>query len=313
MLRPAGEGLLFQQFSALKEKLEAEGLFDEERKRPLPPFPKTIGIVTSPSAAALQDMLNTLRMRFPLAAVILSPASVQGVEAPPEIVRAIRRLERQGKADVILVARGGGSLEDLWAFNDEQVARAIAACSIPVISGVGHETDFTLADFAADYRAPTPTGAAVAATPDIREISLDLQAMGNALQSMIESRTASLQEQIQTRQMILQRYSPARKIYELEQQVDHLQSTLQRVIKYQQERRNVALEHFDRRLDAANPRNVLKRGYAILQDEENGDAIQSVKQVLPEQNLRITMLDGQVIAKSKKILPLQSMEGSSYE
>ena len=165
-IRPAGEGRLYQEFLRLKARLEAEGVFDEARKRPLPTFPRRIGLVTSPTGAALQDMLKTLTRRYPLAEVILSPTAVQGDTAPAEIVRALRRLCQQIPApDVLIVARGGGSLEDLWAFNDEEVVRAIAASPIPLVSGIGHETDFTLSDFAADRRAPTPTAAAEMAVP----------------------------------------------------------------------------------------------------------------------------------------------------
>ena len=164
-LHPLGEGALFQEFLRLKAALEAEGLFDAERKRTIPEFPRRIGIVTSPTGAALRDMLNTLRRRLPLAEVILAATPVQGDEAPGGIVSAIRALNRFGRPDVILLARGGGSIEDLWAFNDERVVRAIVESAAPLITGVGHETDFTLADFAADLRAPTPTAAAELATP----------------------------------------------------------------------------------------------------------------------------------------------------
>ena len=312
-IRPAGEGFLFQQFNQLKAQLEAEGVFAEERKRSIPTFPKTIGIVTSPSAAALQDMLNTLRQRFPLAEVILSPTSVQGVEAPPEIVQAIKRLEQRGKVDVILVARGGGSLEDLWAFNDERVARSIAACSIPIITGIGHETDFTLADFAADYRAPTPTGAAVAATPDVFEIGLDLQALQNALTSTLQNRVLFLREQLQTQKMILQRFSPQRRVYEWEQQLDQVSMTLQRVIKYQQATRHLGLQHLTEKLHTADPRNMLKRGFVMLHDELSGVALHSVQQVHADQSLRITMMDGIVLAKSEKIIHSANSEGVENE
>ena len=162
-IRPVGEGALYQEFMRLKAMLEAEGLFAPERKRPIPAFPHKIGIVTSATGAALRDMLNTLRRRLPFVEVILAPSPVQGVEAPPALVKAIQSLILQSP-DVILIARGGGSIEDLWAFNDERVVRAVAMSAVPIICGVGHETDFTLCDFAADLRAPTPTAAAELAT-----------------------------------------------------------------------------------------------------------------------------------------------------
>ncbi len=155
-MTPAGEGALFQEFLRLKAKLDAEGLFEDELKRQPPWLPKVIGIVTSPTGAALQDMLNTITRRYPVAEVVLSPTPVQGIDAPAGIVAALERLNRDVTPDVILIGRGGGSIEDLWAFNDEAVARAVAASEAPIISGVGHETDFTLTDFAADRRAPTP-------------------------------------------------------------------------------------------------------------------------------------------------------------
>jgi exodeoxyribonuclease VII large subunit len=183
LLRPAGEGALFQEFLRLKARLEAEGLFDPARKRPLPAWPATIGIVTSPTGAALRDMLDTTRRRFPLARVVLAPTPVQGDEAPAGIVSALERLNRLVGPALILLARGGGSIEDLWAFNDERVVRAVVASQAPVITGVGHETDFTLADFAADLRAPTPTAAAELATPDQAELRLDLAAARSRLES----------------------------------------------------------------------------------------------------------------------------------
>ncbi|MFW5714622.1 MAG: exodeoxyribonuclease VII large subunit, partial [Brevefilum sp.] len=158
-LQPAGEGALYQEFLRMKAKLEAEGLFDEARKRPIPEIPQVIGIITSPTGAALQDMLNTLRRRYPVAEVVLAPTAVQGIDAPPGIADALSRLNSETHPDVILLGRGGGSIEDLWAFNEEQVVRAVVTSQTPVISGVGHETDFTLTDFAADLRAPTPTAA----------------------------------------------------------------------------------------------------------------------------------------------------------
>src|SRR5712691_13374240 len=187
-----GDGALFLRFEQLKNRLQAEGLFDEERKRPLPSQPAVIGIVTSPQAAALRDMLRVLRNRYPLARVILSPAPVQGAEAPLAIANALDLLNEHGEAEVIIVGRGGGSIEELWAFNEEVVARAIARSRIPVISGVGHETDFTIADFVADHRASTPTAAAVAAVPDIEEWRIDLFERQQALNALMQDRLFEL-------------------------------------------------------------------------------------------------------------------------
>src|SRR5947208_12141088 len=185
-IEPIGDGALYLRFEQLKQRLAAEGLFDEERKRPLPAQPTIIGIVTSPQAAALRDMLRVLRTRYPLARVILSPTSVQGVEAPLAIANALDLLNQHGEAEVIIVGRGGGSIEELWAFNEEVVARAIARSRIPVISGVGHETDFTIADFVADYRASTPTAAAAVAVPDIEEWRSDVLEKQQTLTALME-------------------------------------------------------------------------------------------------------------------------------
>src|SRR5512134_3474560 len=194
-IRPVGEGALYQEFMRLKSMLEAEGLFDPGRKRPVPELPRKIGIVTSATGAALRDMLNTLRRRLPVVEVLLAPSAVQGVEAPPALVKAIQSLVMQSP-DVILMARGGGSIEDLWAFNDERVVRAVANSPVPIICGVGHETDFTLCDFAADLRAPTPTAAAELAT---QFTILDLTARVASLQSQIANYTLSLVNEQQSR------------------------------------------------------------------------------------------------------------------
>jgi exodeoxyribonuclease VII large subunit len=182
-MRRAGLGALFEAFQKLKEKLDQEGLFDPARKRPLPEQPACIGVVTSPRAAALRDVLTTLRRRWPLARVVLYPTLVQGAEAAGQIASAIALAGDRAECDVLLLVRGGGSIEDLWSFNDEIVARAIAACPVPVVSGVGHETDFTIADFAADVRAPTPTGAAQMATPDGEEWRRRVERLGWTLRS----------------------------------------------------------------------------------------------------------------------------------
>ncbi|OUM96862.1 MAG: exodeoxyribonuclease VII large subunit [Thermobacillus sp. ZCTH02-B1] len=195
-MQPDGIGSLYLAFEQLKRKLEAEGLFDPARKRPLPRYPRTIGVVTSPTGAAIRDILTTLGRRYPQARVVLVPVLVQGEGAAPSIVRAIELLNRIGEADVMIVGRGGGSIEELWAFNEEIVARAIAASRIPVISAVGHETDFTIADFAADLRAPTPTAAAELAVPHIMELKETLEhlkrSMRVALAAVVDSRRQRL-------------------------------------------------------------------------------------------------------------------------
>src|SRR6266702_2236305 len=203
-----GDGALFLRFEQLKARLAAEGLFDEERKRPLPSQPATIGIVTSPQAAALRDMLRVLRTRYPLAEVILSPTLVQGTEAPANITAALDLLNEHGEADVIIVGRGGGSIEELWAFNEEVVARAIARSRIPVISGVGHETDFTIADFVADHRASTPTAAATAAVPDIADWQDDILAYQYALTTLMEHHLSLRGERLSGASLGLHSLSP---------------------------------------------------------------------------------------------------------
>ncbi len=194
-VEPAGVGRLWLEFERLKARLEAEGLFDPAAKRPIPGRPRRLGVVTSPTGAALRDILRTLAARYPLVDVILAPAAVQGDAAPAGIVAALQLLNRwsaeQAPLDAIILARGGGSIEELWAFNDERVARAIVASAVPVITGVGHETDFTIADFAANLRAPTPTGAAAVATPDARQLAAAVEGMFAAANGQIAGRLAA--------------------------------------------------------------------------------------------------------------------------
>jgi len=206
-MRRAGAGDLYQRFLQLKARLQAEGLFDPQRKRPLPATPRTIGVVTSPAAAALRDVLTTLRRRAPGMAVIVYPTPVQGVDAPAAIVAALAAAARRRECEVLLLVRGGGSIEDLWAFNDEAVARAVAASPIPVVSGVGHETDFTIADFAADQRAPTPTAAAALASPDRRELMRGAEALGGRIARAWARRIESLEQRLDTGARLLR--SPA--------------------------------------------------------------------------------------------------------
>ena len=263
-LEPAGQGALYAEFERLKTQLAAEGLFAPELKRPLPPFPQRIGIVTSPDGAALRDILNVLRRRYPIAQIILSPTLVQGEAAPPQIITALEAVAQQD-VDLIILARGGGSLEDLWAFNDESLARAIVACPIPVITGVGHEVDFTIADFVADVRAPTPSAAAELATPDRLELERLLRSsqfdLAEATRQIISTLRASLQRQ----QWTLERLSPQVYINNYRQRIDVLvnqaHQTLQHYLLLQRER----VKTLASQLETLNPQATLTRGYAIVQ------------------------------------------------
>ena len=251
VMRRAGLGALYEAFARLKEKLEREGLFDPARKRPLPTYPRTIGIVTSPKAAALRDVLATLARRWPAAHVILYPTPVQGEGAGARIAAALDTAGMRAECDVLLLVRGGGSLEDLWAFNEEVVARAIAACPIPVVAGVGHETDFTIADFVADRRAPTPTGAAQMATPDAAELMQHLQHLKRRLHMDLARRLNTLAQRIDGLAQRLRH--PAQR---LAQQRRHLEQLARRLTLAQSARLAMlrqALHHHDKRLHAALP------------------------------------------------------------
>jgi exodeoxyribonuclease VII large subunit len=289
-----GEGALFLRFEQLKARLAAEGLFDENRKRPLPSQPAVIGIVTSPQAAALRDMLRVLRSRYPLAKVILAPTLVQGSEAPASIAAAIELLNEQGEAEVIIVGRGGGSIEELWAFNEEIVARAIARSRIPVISGIGHETDFTIADLVADYRASTPTAAAAAAVPDIADWQIDLQTKQEELNELMVELLSDLGEKLERAQRDLQRANPRSLLDRRRQQLDDtavlLQTRLQHILSLRDERlRGLAL-----RLHALSPLITIARGYAVVRRDSDSAIVTSVQQTHPGDALTIQVADGSI-------------------
>ena len=298
VLRPVGEGALYQEFLRLKTLLEAEGLFDPDRKRPIPELPRRIGIVTSPTGAALRDMLNTLRRRLPLAEVILAPAPVQGDEAPSALVAALAALNRVATPDVILLARGGGSIEDLWAFNDERVVRAVVASTAPVITGVGHETDFTLADFAADLRAPTPTAAAELATSIT---VLDLHASLVEMSRGIAAQMGSLFERQHTRlegfRQALQFYSPLRRLQSERQRVDEASRRLQAAQAHRLELAAARLAGLKNRLGTLSPLAVLGRGYAVV--TKAGRVVSSRSQVQAGEDVRVRVQDGEFDAQVK--------------
>ncbi len=294
-IRPIGEGALYQEFMRLKAMLEAEGLFAPERKRLIPMFPRKIGIVTSATGAALRDMLNTLRRRLPLVEVILAPSPVQGMEAPPALVKALHSLVLQSP-DVILLARGGGSIEDLWAFNDERVVRAVAMSTVPVICGVGHETDFTLCDFAADLRAPTPTAAAELAT---QITMIDLRAALQNYRTRILSATLKyLAEEKTSLSSIasqLRYVSPDRRIQSERQRVDELTRRSYSSLFHHVQLQSAHVGGMQRRLEALNPNAVLARGYAVLTRKDDGSVISRVEQASEEMKVRVS--DGEFEVK----------------
>ncbi len=258
-LLAAGAGALQQAFDALKRKLESEGLFAQERKKPLPAWPRRLAVVTSPSGAAVRDILHVIEQRWPLAEVRIYPSQVQGDQAPAELVHALRAADRDGFADVILLARGGGSLEDLWAFNDETLARLIAGLATPVVSGVGHETDFTIADFVADLRAPTPSAAAAAATPDGPALLRQIKTLQARIHTAAERHLDRQAQRLDHLARRLQAHSPERRLQELQTRHTSLARRLRRALQQVLARHAQHLHAARTRLDQASPARQLER------------------------------------------------------
>lgn len=291
-LKPEGLGTLYQQFVEDKVRLEEEGLFDPKGKLPLPSFPRTIGIVTSPDAAALQDVLQVLGRRYPCAQLLLSPAPVQGSLAAPALRQALLDLATDGRSDVILLCRGGGSLEDLWPFNDEELTRAVATSPIPVVSGIGHETDFTLVDFAADLRAPTPSAAAELATPDGPALQEQLRSSAALLEQRLRQNFAIRSNRLQGLKKNLRRLSPNQRIINHRQLVDdrrlHLSVSARRRILIHRER----LRGREQRLAGSNPLSILNRGYAYITRDEDGTHIVRAAAIRTGETLKLHFHDG---------------------
>jgi exodeoxyribonuclease VII large subunit len=298
-VQAAGAGDLFQQFELLKAKLQAEGLFDPDRKRPLPEAAHTIGIVTSATGAALQDMLNVIRRRWPLMQIVLAPTPVQGDDAPPKIIAALNKLYQRNDLDAIIVARGGGSIEDLWAFNDENVARTIIQSPVPVISGVGHEVDFTIADFVADVRAPTPSAAAELITPDQAEIRSVVRGLADSLTAIVTARLQNDRMLLNSHVRALQHLSPRVKLSNARQRIDDLLASLQESMAHDLELQREKISGLSAQLGALNPLNVLARGYAVVRIEPSGQIVRSREQIKPKQQLSIRVSDGEFEARAE--------------
>lgn len=294
-----GIGDLHAAFEQLKAKLSEQGLFDPAHKKPIPKYPKVIGIVTSAAGAAVHDMLRILRKRYPLVQVRLFPVRVQGAEAPPEIVGAIRYANRFQLADVLIVGRGGGSMEDLWAFNDERVAYAIYESQIPVISAVGHEPDFTISDFVADLRAATPSNAAELAVPDQDALRQSMDAMSDTMAASLERQLKAARQHLQVLSTSPALRSPTAYLEQKEQNLEHLRSRLvaaQRAGVDKKQQRFVALTA---KLDAMSPLKVLSRGYAMTQ--KDGVVVRSVKQLEAGERITVAFSDGSIDATVTEI------------
>ena len=298
-LLPDGAGDLSVAFEQLKQKLYAEGLFDPTHKQQLPPFPHRIGIVTSPAGAAVHDMLRILGKRYPLSKAILLPVRVQGAEAPGEIVRAIDYANAQEIADVLIVGRGGGSIEDLWAFNDEGVSRAIYRSRIPVVSAVGHEPDVTISDFTADLRAATPSNAAELVAPDQSELRAALDGMQRAITAAMEQRLTRARQQLSALSSSPMLRNPMNYIQERRLRLDKLTGDFRRVSTRLVQDSRQRLVHLSASLDAMSPLKVLSRGYSMTADSD-GRLVSSVTEVSPGQSLTILVSDGKIHAVAER-------------
>lgn len=295
-IRPAGEGAHYREFLRLKEKLEGEGLFDPARKQKLPERPGVIGIVTSPTGAAFQDVLQVLSRRYPLIKVLLAPTPVQGEEAPGGIVHALSMLQEHGESDVILLVRGGGSVEDLAAFNSEVVIRAVAACAIPLVSGVGHETDLILTDFAADLRAPTPSAAAELTTPDRTLLIEELTELSLLASQSFADRLAVLQQELALLRARLRGVSPRARIESDRQRLDDRIYRAAAALRHQIALSQAASHSMKVALHAFSPDAVLQRGYALVTRVRDGRLVSSTKHVSSGENLQVRVQDGLIEA-----------------
>ncbi|MFC2043021.1 exodeoxyribonuclease VII large subunit [Chloroflexota bacterium] len=291
LIRPTGEGALFQKFTRLKAQLEAEGLFAPERKRTIPRFPQVIGIVTSPTGAALHDILNTIRRRYTLARIVLAPTPVQGDEAPAGIMNALEAQNQIVNPDVIILARGGGSMEDLWAFNEEAVVRAIAASAAAVICGVGHETDITIADFVCDLRAPTPTAAAELATPNRADLKENISDLSQMMARVITVEVNSQRLELNYLDNKMANRSPQTRVRSDRQRLDELFHRSGSALRHKLVLQRTNLTSLEHNLASLNPSAIMKRGYAVVSFPDSR-IVRSVTQVQSDDELDVCVQDG---------------------
>lgn len=302
-VQTVGLGDLFLAFEALKKKLADEGLFDPARKRLIPPFPRKIGLVTSITGAAVRDFLQISQRRNPAVEIQIFPAQVQGAGAAETIITGIEYFNRTGEVDCIVLARGGGSIEDLWAFNEEKLVRAIAASSLPVVSAVGHEVDYTLADFVADLRAPTPSAAAELVIPDKEQIMQSIYNFQTRLDRIMASQLQSYHDQIKRWQERLFLFRPLNIVYLRRQRLDDLEMRLAKFVGNLMAQYRVRLQGLAQTLTVLDPRSILRRGYAIIYATDTGKMIKTIAMVTPHQMVDVELHDGRLSGKVEKILP----------
>ena len=300
-LRPAGRGELQQAFEALKERLDKEGLFCSERKRSLPPFPERIGLVTSPTGAAIRDIMSVIGRRFPSVQLIIRPVRVQGEGAAEEIAEAIAELNAHGQADVLIVGRGGGSLEDLWAFNEEVVARAIFNSKIPVVSAVGHEIDFSISDFVADVRAPTPSAAAELVVKDREELLQTIFRWEERLVRILTQYMESNRDRLDSVKRSHGFRWPSNRVREYRLRMDDVSRNLETAVSHRMDGLHSAVLNLKGRLAALNPEDVLRRGYSITTRIRDGRVIVSSSDVTKNEKVRSQFARGSVLSKIEEI------------
>ena len=299
MIQPFGQGQLQMEFERLKQKLQAEGLFDAEHKKPLPSYPHTIGVVTSPTGAAIRDIVNVLKRRAPHVQIILRPTLVQGENAARDIVNAIREFNNYGKVDLLIVGRGGGSLEDLWPFNEEAVVRAIYNSDLPIISAVGHEVDFTIADFVADLRAPTPSAAAELAVPDYVQLKQQILQWRQRMAQLLKTRIFHARNRVQDLARSYGLKRPEDLIHQYAVQVDELDAALSRFLKLKINKHNELIKQLHLRLNNLNPQKVLERGYSI--SYINGRIVRDVSRIKARDELETRLANGRVLSTVKQV------------
>ena len=295
-MQPDGIGALTLTFEQLKKKLESEGLFDAAHKKPLPRFPKTVGVITSPTGAAVQDIRNILYRRYPCIDTVMCPVLVQGEGAPAQLTQAIKKLDSSNLCDVIIIGRGGGSMEDLWAFNSEALARAIYDCRTPVISAVGHETDFTICDFVADMRAPTPSAAAELAVPDLTELKSYWQSQLQYLSSMMDNRIRRNNQLLTESKARLDAYSPMLKCEALFEKYQSYGKRLSDLVNNKYSKEELKLKETAAKLDGFNPLAILSRGYTMT--EQDGKTVASVSALDKDKDFTLIFSDGKITAKT---------------